>query len=85
MIQGYLQKQLVDPTGIKKSTSISSSYVNKSVISLDGLPLGRVIKEENNKMIISTDDNNVNKLVIPSCKVFSADKKNDNVLIVDIE
>ncbi len=55
------------------------------MISLDGLPLGRVIKEENNKMIISTDDNNVNKLVIPSCKVFSADKKNDNVLIVDIE
>ena len=76
---------MVDPTGIKKSTSISSYYENKSVISLDGLPLGRVIKEENNKMIISTDDNNVNKLIIPSCKVFSADKKNDNVLIVDIE
>ena len=76
---------MVEHTGIMKSTSISSSYVNKSVISLDGLPLGRVIKEENNKMIISTDDNNVNKLVILSCKVFSADKKNDNVLIVDIE
>ena len=68
-----------------KSTSKSSYYVNKSVISLDGLPLGRVIKEENSKMIISTDDNNVNKLSIPSCKVFLADKKNDNVLIVDIE
>jgi len=76
---------MVEHTGIKKSTSISSYYVNKSVISLDGLPLGRVITEENNNRIISTDDNNVNKLIIPSCKVFSADKKNDNVLIVDIE
>ena len=75
MIQGYLQKQLVDPTGIKKSASISTSYVNKSVISLDGLPLGRVIKEENNKMIISTDDNNVNKLVILSAKYSQQIKK----------
>ncbi len=62
---------MVEHTGIKKSTSISSYYVNKSVISLDGLPLGRVIKEENNKMIISTDDNNVNKLIIPMQSILS--------------
>ena len=49
--------------------------MNKSVISLDGLPLGRVIKEENNKMIISTDDNNVNKLVIPVPKYSQQIKK----------
>ncbi|HEY7572282.1 MAG TPA: hypothetical protein VH796_13025 [Nitrososphaeraceae archaeon] len=69
-----------------KPTSISSSnYVNKSVISLDGLLLGHVTKEENNKMIISTDYDNGNKLIIPRCKVFSEDRKSDNTIIVDIE
>ena len=53
------------------------------MISLDGLLLGQVIKEANNKIIISTDDNSGNKLVIPRCKVFSEDRKNDNMLIVD--
>jgi hypothetical protein len=69
-----------------KLTSISSSnYLNKSVISLDGLLLGHVTKEENNKMMIITDDNNGNKFIIPSCKIFSVDKRNTNTLIVDIE
>jgi len=63
----------------------SSNYLNKSVISLDGLLLGYVTIEENNKMIISSDDGNGNKLIIPRCNVFSEDRKNDNTIIVDIE
>ena len=70
---------------IKPISISSSNYLNKPVISLDGLLLGYVTKEENNKMIISTDNDNGNKLIIPRCKVFSEDRKNDNTIIVDIE
>lgn len=77
---------MAEDSGFIKPTSISSSnYVNKSVISLDGLLLGHVTQEENNKMTISTGDDNGNKLIIPRCKVFSEDIKSDNSIIVDIE
>jgi hypothetical protein len=64
----------------------SSSYLNKAVISLDSKPIGYVTGEdENNKMMIITDDKTGNKFIIPSCKVISVDKINTNSLIVDIE
>jgi hypothetical protein len=85
MIQGYLQKQSHEPTIKTTATPISTSYLNKAVVSLDDIPIGHVIKEENNKMMIITDDNNGNKFIIPSCKVFSVDKRNTNTLTVDIE
>jgi hypothetical protein len=66
------------------TTAISISYQNKAVISLDNVPIGYVVREENSRMIIN-DDTNRNKFLIPICKVISVDKRNSNSLIVDIE
>jgi hypothetical protein len=90
MIQGHRQKQklLPEPTTAMMATAALSTicYLNKTVISLDDKSVGYIIGEQqNNKMIIITDDSKKDKFIIPSCKVISVDKRNANNLIVDIE
>ena len=89
MIQGlYHRKQLLqEPTTTMTTTTaatISMSYQNKAVVSLDNMLIGHLIGEESSKMIIN-DDTNGNKFLIPICKIISVDKRNTNSLIVDIE
>jgi hypothetical protein len=62
----------------------SSSYLNKSVISLDDIQIGNVVDEENDMLFI-IDSNYRNKFSIPNCKVISVDKTDANSLIVDLE
>lgn len=69
---------------IVTSTTAHTLYLNKVIISLDNIPIGYVIAEENNMMIV-TDDDKGNKFIIPSCKVISVDKRNTSNLTMDIE
>jgi hypothetical protein len=79
MIQPSRQKQIQEP--ILLSTSTSHQY--KTILSLDDLLIGYVRGEDNNEMTIF--DNKGSQFVIPSCKVISADKRNANSFVVDIE
>jgi hypothetical protein len=81
MISKYHQKQQLHEPMTMISPTPHELYLNKVVISLDNLPIGRVTSEENN-MIIITNDNSGKKFIIPSCKVISVDKGS---LTLDIE
>jgi hypothetical protein len=63
---------------------VVTSYLNKTVVSLDYMQIGNVIDEESHKMTI-IDRSNGNRFTIPLCKVFSVDNTNPNNLIVDVE
>jgi hypothetical protein len=83
MTQEYYHKQQLQEPIITTST-MSSSYLNKSVISLDDIQIGNVVDEENDMLFI-IDSNYRNKFSIPNCKVISVDKTDANSLIVDLE
>jgi hypothetical protein len=83
MTQEYYHKQQLEEPIITTST-MSSSYLNKSVISLDDIQIGNVVDEENDMLFI-IDSNYRNKFSIPNCKVISVDKTDANSLIVDLE
>ena len=69
---------------ITTSTLGSSLYLNKADISLAYIQIGKVVDEENDKLLL-IDSNYTNKFSIPSCKVISVDKTDANSLIVDLE
>jgi hypothetical protein len=90
MIQGHHQRQKLlreHTRAMMATTALSTtSYLKKTVISLDNKSIGYIIGEQqNNKMMIITDDSKKDKFIIPSYKVISVDKRNANNLIVDIE
>jgi hypothetical protein len=83
MIQDYHQKQLLqEPSVTTLTTMMSSSYLNKVVISLDCIQIGNVVRESSDRIII--DSSNGNQFAIPSCKVISIDNTINNNLILDI-
>ena len=84
MISKHHQKQQLQEPMLMTSPTPRKLYLNKVVISLDNLQIGRVTSEENN-MIIITNDNSGKKFIIPSCKVISVGKRNPSNLTVDIE
>ena len=84
MTQEYYHKQQLQEPIITTSTMSSSSYLNKSVVSLDYIQIGNVVDEENDMLFI-IDSNYRNKFSIPNCKVISVDKTDANSLIVDLE
>jgi hypothetical protein len=79
MIQPSRQKQIQE----RMLLSTSTSHQNKTILTLDDLLIGYVAGEDNNEMTIF--DIKGNQFVIPSCKVISADKRNANSFVVDIE
>ena len=78
MIQEYRQRQQL------QKPMVITSFLNKTVVSLDYIQIGNVLGEESDKMII-TDNSNGNRFTVPTCKVISVDNTNPNNLIVDIE
>jgi hypothetical protein len=84
MTQEYYHKQQLQEPIITTPTMFPSSYLNKTVISLDYIQIGNVVDEVNDRLLI-IDSNYRNKFSIPSCKVISVDKTDANSLIVDLE
>jgi hypothetical protein len=84
MIQEYHHKQQLQEPSIMTSITLGSSYLNKVIMSLDSIPIGNIVEEKNDMMMI-TDSNDGNKFTIPSCKVISVDNTDTNNIVVDIE
>jgi hypothetical protein len=84
MIQKYHQLQQVHESPITVPEAGSILCLNKIVITLDDIPLGYLITEENNTMIV-TDYKARNNFAIPSCKVITVIKGDFNKLFVDLE
>jgi hypothetical protein len=84
MIQKYFKKQQLHESSVIVPTVASIQCLNKIVITLDDIPLGYLIAEENNMMIV-TDYKDRNKFAIPGCKVITVINGEFLKLFVDLE